>query len=105
MRLRHHINLIIVAIVALQTPSLRADSPSAAKPEEKQPVKVCIVSGEHLQAGEIVTYIYKKPGCPDRVLRLCCHKCVARFKNDPDRYLKKLDELESGGQHADKTGK
>jgi len=105
MRLRHHTNLIILTVVTLTIPSLRADSPPVAKTEEKHPVNVCIVSGEHLQAGEIVTFVYKKTGNPDRVLRFCCHKCLAKFKNDPDRYLKKLDQLESANQSADKTGK
>ena len=105
MRLRHRTNLIILAVVTLTMTPLRADSPPSAKTEEKHPVNVCIVSGEHLQAGEIVTYVYKKPGCPDRVLRFCCHKCLAKFKNDPDRYLKKSEQLESAIQSAEKTCK
>lgn len=66
-----------------------------AVPERKQPVNVCIVSGEHLQPGDIVTYVYQEEGKPDRTIRLCCRKCLARFKANPDIYLKKLDRLES----------
>jgi hypothetical protein len=82
-----------VQLVAMGT--LRADDTPPAKSTEKLPVNVCIVSGEHLLPGEIVTYVHKAPGQPDRTVRLCCRKCLARFKADPDRYLKKLDQLES----------
>ena len=49
------------------------------------------MSGEHLEAGKIVEYVYKQEGKPDRLVRLCCHKCEARFKNNPARSLEKLD--------------
>jgi len=81
---------------------LRADDTPAGKAEPKTLVSVCIVSGEHLQPGDIVTYVYKVDGRPDRTIRLCCHKCVARFKADPERFLKKLDQLEAGTKTADK---
>lgn len=75
---------------------LHADDALPAKPGDKQPVNVCIVSGEHLQPGDIVTYVYQQDGKPDRTLRFCCRKCLARFKTNPELYLKKLDRLESG---------
>jgi hypothetical protein len=84
--------LSVVPLTAIGT--VRADDEPAVKSNEKQPANICIVSGEHLQPGEIVTYVYKEPGHPDRTLRFCCHKCLARFKADPDRYLKKLDQPE-----------
>src|ERR1035437_4609494 len=54
--------------------ALRADDAPAVSTDEKQPINVCIVSGEHLQPGEIVTYVHKEEGKPDRVLRFCCRK-------------------------------
>ena len=84
--------------------ALRADDAPAVSTDEKQPINVCIVSGEHLQPGEIVTYVHKEEGKPDRVLRFCCRKCLARFKANPALYLKKLDQLESARKERDKVG-
>jgi YHS domain-containing protein len=87
--------LALVAGLLITLGTVRADDTPANKRDEKHPVNVCIVSGEHLLPGEIVTYIYKVEGQPDRTLRFCCRKCLARFKADPERFLKKLDQLET----------
>jgi len=87
--------LTLVAVQLIAFGAARADDAPANKSDEKHPVNVCIVSGEHLMPGEIVTYIHKVDGQPDRTVRFCCRKCLARFKADPDRYLKKLDQLEA----------
>jgi hypothetical protein len=79
-----------------------AGNPDAAfvtKARAQYPIQACVVSGEHLDPGQIVDYVYKEPGKPDRLVRFCCHKCLTRFKADPARYLQKLDAA------AAKTGK
>ncbi len=73
-------------------PTRPAEEP-LAQARAQYPLHVCVVSNEHLNPGEVVDYVYKETGRPDRLVRFCCHKCVARFKADPARYLKKLDEL------------
>ena len=104
MKPRHYFALLILAAFQLTlTNTIRADDDAAVKPDEKHPVNVCIVSGEHLQPGEIVTYVYKQAGQPDRTLRFCCRKCLAMFKADPDRYLKKLNQLETGENDGHRT--
>jgi hypothetical protein len=82
--------LIILAPAQL---SFAADaSPEAlAKARAEYPSPSCVVSGEHLEAGKIVEYVYKQEGKPDRLVRLCCHKCEARFKANPVKYLERLD--------------
>jgi len=90
--------LVCIHLTAIGTAS--ADDTSAVKPEKKKPIAICIVSGEHLQPGEIVSYVYKEAGHPDRTLRFCCRKCLARFKADPEPYLKKLDQLEAKDQET-----
>lgn len=94
-----HVPVLILgsALFALLAPLRAADSPASPPPEHPL-VPVCVVSGDHLQAGEIVTYVYHQPGQPDRKLRFCCHKCLARFKADPARYLARLDELEAAAR-------
>lgn len=60
-------------------------SPADRALAEKQ--KVCPVSEEPLGAmGKPVKVTAK-----GRVVFLCCEGCVAEFKANPDKYLKKLD--------------
>jgi len=90
--------ILLVALLILGAGRLAAGDP--APPDETArekaraayPLQTCIVSGEHLDAGQIVEYTYQEPGKPDRLVRFCCRKCLARFKADPAKYLKKLDE-------------
>jgi hypothetical protein len=86
----------LFALIALAstTVAFAANAPTAPA-AKTPPVPTCVVSGEHLEAGHIVDYVYQEPGKPDRHVRLCCRKCVTRFKADPAKYLKKLDELEA----------
>ena len=62
-----------------------------APPKVEYPLQTCIVSGEHLEAGQMVVYVHKEQGRPDRVMHFCCRKCLAKFKSDPAKYLEKLD--------------
>jgi len=80
-------------ILALALPARPAEkSPEAqAKARAAYPTAVCIVSGEHLEAGNTVEYVHRQEGKPDRLVRLCCHKCENRFKANPAKYLEKLD--------------
>ena len=72
-----------------------ADAEARAKARAAYPTPNCVVSGEHLEGGKIVEYVYKQEGKPDRLVRLCCNKCVARFKGNPAKYLEKLDAAEA----------
>ena len=83
-------SLIILAAIL---PGFAADAPAdaLAKARAEYPSPSCVVSGEHLEAGKIVEYVYKQEGKPDRLLRFCCHKCESRFKANPAKYIEKLD--------------
>lgn len=61
---------------------------------------VCPVSGEDIgDDGYIVKY-------KEKSYQVCCKKCVAKFKNDPERYLKNLkDELDTPKPDKDKKDK
>ena len=95
--------LAVFGVLLIGPGALRSDDTPALTKDERQLVNICIVSGEHLQPGEIVTYVHKEEGKPDRTLRFCCRKCLARFKANPALYLKKLDELESARKGSDKA--
>lgn len=89
----HKLLAVVLLILALARPALAADQAPgvSAKARAEYPTPVCVVSGEHLEAGNIVEFIYKQEGKPDRLVRLCCHKCEKRFKASPAKYLEKLD--------------
>jgi hypothetical protein len=58
------------------------------------PLDTCVVSGEKLggEMGAPVDYVYKEAGKPDRLVRFCCKMCIPKFKKDPAKYIKLLDE-------------
>jgi YHS domain-containing protein len=53
--------------------------------------KICPVMGEDVDASvETVDYNGKTIG-------FCCKKCVAKFKKDPEKYMKKFKDLDKEG--------
>ena len=52
------------------------------------PLDTCVVSGEKLSSDKdkTIDYVYK-----NRLVRFCCPGCIEDFNNDPEKYLKKLD--------------
>jgi hypothetical protein len=76
------------------------------------PLTTCVVADEKLgEMGKPVGYVHSEAGKPDRVIAFCCEHCIADFKTDPARYLKKLDDAvaaktkDSAGQKAEAKGK
>jgi len=61
-----------------------------APPSQEYPLDTCPVSGEKLGSmGKPVVIRHE-----GREVRLCCAGCIDKFKQDPAKYLKKLDEAE-----------
>ncbi len=59
------------------------------------PLDVCVVSGEPLvseDGDEPLDYVYQVEGQPDRLVRLCCKNCLKKFKANPEKYLKMIDD-------------
>jgi hypothetical protein len=83
--------LFLWFVLAAGLPAFAATGNPDASAPVPYPLPTCIVSGEHLEAGNIVVFVHKEPGQPDRVIRLCCRKCLAKFKADSAKYLEKLD--------------
>ena len=77
-----------------EQPSNKADKPAAASAAEiaNYPLKVCAVSGEDLGSmGEPFDYIHQEAGQPDRLVRMCCDGCLKKFKQEPAKYLARID--------------
>jgi hypothetical protein len=78
-----------------------APAQAAATAPTAYPLDTCVVSGEKLgEMGAPVDYIHKEAGKPDRLVRFCCKMCIAKFKKDPAKYLKVLDEAAAAKQKA-----
>jgi hypothetical protein len=66
-----------------------------AKAKAAYPLDTCVVSDEKLDGGDMgapVDFVYKEEGKPDRLVRFCCNSCIKKFKKDPAKYLKVLDD-------------
>lgn len=99
-------SLFIMAGLAIAAASALAhdghEHTAAATSSDKYPLTTCVVSGDKLgEMGDPVTYTYKQPGKPDRVVQFCCKDCIKDFEKDPAKYLAKLDAAIAG--HADKV--
>jgi hypothetical protein len=75
-------------------PAGKPPATDAAPAKSAYPLTTCVVSGEDLggDMGDAVDYTYKQDGQPDRLVRLCCEKCVPKFEKDPAKYLKLIDD-------------
>lgn len=65
-------------------------APTTAPSEKPYPLSVCVVSGEKLGA-------MGKPAVIEhegRTVKLCCAGCIGTFRDEPAKYLKKLDDAE-----------
>jgi hypothetical protein len=102
-------------LLALTFPVAAQDAKSPAKDAvpKDYPLATCVVTDEKFgEHGEPpVAYTHQEAGKPDRLVVLCCEHCVADFKGDPARYLKKFDEAvaararEPGSKKEEAKGK
>ena len=70
-------------------------------PKKAYPLDTCVVSGEKLGAmGKPVVFEYG-----GRELRFCCPACNDKFKREPAKYLKSLEEAEKKQNPADEKKK
>ena len=57
---------------------------AAAKP---YPLNTCLVTDEAFEHGKPYTFVHE-----GQEIKLCCKDCLADFKKEPAKYLKKLEE-------------
>jgi hypothetical protein len=76
-----------------------ADTELIAKARANYPLKSCLVSDEPLGSmGEAVAHVHRAEGKPDRVVFVCCEGCIDDFKQDPAKFLKKVDDAAAKGK-------
>lgn len=88
--------------------SKAADQPSAVeevktdptlieKLKKDYPLDTCVVSGDKLggSMGEAVDYLFKLKNDEKqeiRLVRFCCKDCIKKFKKEPEKYMKKIED-------------
>ncbi len=89
--------LALAAVFATASASVAAETTAAdsAAAVAAYPLTTCVISDDKLEDGDMgppINYIHKEEGKPDRLVRFCCKHCIKKFKKDPARYLKVIDE-------------
>jgi len=89
------IRLGIITLAALLAAGLtaRAEEKKGEAQKDTYPLKTCVVSGEELDSmGDVVKHTYTDAAGAQHEVRLCCKKCLKKFAQNPDKYLKMIDE-------------
>lgn len=61
--------------------------------------RVCPVSGENIPEGKEVQYEYN-----GKVYNFCCKMCLKDFNKDPEKYVKKIEEMQEMEHKASHYG-
>lgn len=85
--------LSLLLFVATFGFSTYAAEKAPVNPPADYPLKTCVVSDEPLGSmGDWITHVHRVAGKPDRKVLFCCEGCIDDFKQDPAKFLKKLDD-------------
>lgn len=80
--------LCMAAVMSLGLGAMASAEDKAPAKADNYPLDTCVVSDEKLGSmGDAVTYEHE-----GRTVKFCCSHCIGTFKEDPAKYLKKLDE-------------
>ena len=98
---------LLAATVGSAADKPKTDAQLIAEARANYPLKKCLVSDEDLGSmGEAVAYVHRAAGKPDRVVFVCCEGCIDDFKQDPAKFLKKVDDAaKKGGAKKDAQAK
>jgi hypothetical protein len=100
----------VLAFAGTAVVSLKADpAPTPDKQAQIDQLKktytltTCPVSGDSLAKNDMgekpIDYLYTQKNADgtetQRLVRFCCKDCVAKFKRNPDKYLKVMDDAQA----------
>jgi hypothetical protein len=81
---KHILTAVLLVGLTAGTLSIRAADQDKPKP---YPLDKCVVSDEKLgEHGK--PYVFTHEG---QEIKLCCKDCLKDFKNEPEKYLKKIE--------------
>lgn len=61
--------------------------------------ELCPVTGEKIDPKSNITYTYK-----GKVYRFCCAGCIADFKKDPEKYIRKMRDEGAPAEPVHRAG-
>lgn len=85
MKMSKLITVLTLSIFATAATMALADE---VKKLKAYPLKTCIVSGEKLGDGGMTPFTITNG---NQIVKFCCKGCVADFKKDPAKFMKKLE--------------
>jgi YHS domain-containing protein len=89
--------LLLIALAAASFAGATLQAADAVKPEATAtayPLKTCVVTGEELGSmGKPYRHLHE-----GKEVQFCCKSCLPKFKKDPAKYLKKLEEAPAAKQ-------
>ena len=97
-----------LALLGMLVPQTKAAPPATRQAQVDElkktyPLKTCSVSGDNLESNDMgespLDYLYTQKNADGtetvRLIRFCCKGCVTKFKKDPEKYLKMLDDAQA----------
>jgi len=83
--------LLIGALAYVQAGCTTKPGSSAEAAVKPYPLNYCLVSGDKLgEMGKPIVIVYQ-----GQEIKFCCSDCPPKFKEDPEKYMKKLTEEEA----------
>lgn len=77
-----------------------ADKDEANSTVKPYPLQTCLVTDNDLGSmGDERSFVYE-----GQEIKICCKPCERKFRKDPERYLKKLQELVAAQPAKDSNG-
>jgi hypothetical protein len=84
----------------------KTDATWLAQARATYPLDFCPVCDDKIPAGaspKVPEYTYRVAGQPDRLVRFCSDDdCIPKFKSDPAKYLKMIDDAAAAKSPAGK---
>ena len=94
MKTKHFVFFVAIAIVAAFAVAATSLAGEKAAPEQK----FCPVKKGEIKKDVFVDHEGQR-------VYFCCKGCIAKFKEDPEKYMKKLEaQLKAGGSDDDEKG-
>jgi hypothetical protein len=85
--------LVLLAVTPALVHSADTNSPSSSTNAvvKPYPLDYCLVSGDKIggDMGKPIVMVYK-----GQEMKFCCSDCPPKFKKNPEKYMKMLDEAE-----------
>ena len=93
--------LLALGLIATLSPAVALAKDNANASAKPYPLQTCLVTDNDLGSmGDERVFVYE-----GQEIKICCKPCERKFRKDPARYLKKLQEESAAAQDAVQKGR